>query len=184
MKSALLLIDIQNDYFPGGKQELFQPEQAAAKAQLLLEYFRKRELPVFHVQHISDKNTGKFFLPGTEGAKLYSLVSPTSKEMVLIKHVPNAFLNTELEQLLRAQNIERLVICGMMSHMCVDSTVRAAKDLGFSVLLPEDACTTKALNWGGSQILAQTVHRAFVASLSGAFAQVVETKDLLDRANI
>ncbi len=181
MKSALLLIDIQNDYFPGGKNELFQPEQAAAKAQLLLEYFRKRGLPVFHVQHISVKSDSSFFLPETEGVKINSLVSPKSEEMVLVKHAPNAFLNTGLEQLLHAQNIERLVICGMMSHMCVDSTVRAAKDAGFSVLLPEDACTTKDLNWGGNPIPAPTVHQAFMAALSGSFAQIIETKDLLDK---
>lgn len=182
MKSALLLIDIQKDYFPGGRCELFQPEQAAEKAKLLLEHFRKWGLPVFHIQHISLK-AGGFFLPGTEGAEIYSSVSPSSTETVLVKHTPKAFLNTGLKDLLHAQDIKQLVICGMMSHMCVDSSVRAAKDSGFSVLLPEDTCATKALIWGGVQIPAQTVHQTYMASLNGSFAQVVKTKDLLDREN-
>lgn len=180
MKSALLLIDIQNDYFPGGRCELFQPEEAAEKAKLLLHHFRNRGLTVFHIQHISENKMGGFFLPGTDGSKIHFSVSPKNEEIVLIKHTPNAFFNTGLEDLLCAQDIEQLVICGMMSHMCVDSTVRAAKDLGFSVLLPEDACATKALIWGGVQIPAQTVHQVFMASLNGSFAQIVKTKDLLD----
>ena len=179
MKSALLLIDIQNDYFPGGRCELFQSEHAAGKAKLLLEQFRNRGLPVFHVQHINENKAKGFFLSGTEGAEIHSSVSPIDKEKVLVKHTPNAFLNTRLENLLHAQDIAQLVICGMMSHMCIDSTVRTAKDLGFSVLLPEDACTTKALIWNGAHIPAQTVHQAIMASLNGSFAQVVITKDLL-----
>lgn len=183
MKSALLLIDIQNDYFPGGRCELFQSEQSAEKAKLLLEQFRNRGLPVFHIQHINENEAKGFFLPGTEGAEIYYSVSPINKEKVLVKHTPNAFLDTGLKNLLHAQDIKQLVICGMMSHMCVDSTVRAAKDLGFSVLLPEDACTTKALIWNGAHIPAQTVHQAFMASLSSSFTQVVKTKDLLEWTN-
>ncbi|MDF3004511.1 MAG: isochorismatase family protein [Oscillospiraceae bacterium] len=183
MKSALLLVDIQNDYFPGGRCELYQPEQSAEKAKLLLEQFRNRRLPVFHIQHISENRAKGFFLPGTEGAEIYSSVSPIKKERVLVKHKPNAFVDTGLEDLLHTQDIEQLVICGMMSHMCVDSTVRAAKDLGFFVLLPEDACTTKALIWNGADIPAQTVHQAFMASLSSSFAQVVKTQDLLGWTN-
>lgn len=183
MKSALLLVDIQNDYFPGGRCELFQPEQTAEKAKLLLEYFRNQGLPVFHIQHISENKPNGFFLPGTEGAEIHSSVFPTDKHKVLVKHTPNSFLHTGLEQLLRAQSVDQLVICGMMSHMCIDSTVRAAKDLGFSVLLAEDACTTKKLIWGETEIPAQTVHQTIMASLNGTFARVLTTKDLLESAD-
>lgn len=178
MKRALLLIDIQNDYFPGGRCELFNPEQAAEKARLLLAQFRSRGLPVLHVQHVSEGAEGGFFLPGTEGVNIHSSVLPQGEERVLIKHSPNSFLHTGLEALLRELEIGQLVVCGMMSHMCVDSTVRAASDLGFSVLLAEDACTTKALSCAGAQIPAQTVHRAFMAALNGPFAQVIRAGEL------
>jgi nicotinamidase-related amidase len=182
MKSALLLIDIQNDYFPGGKNELFEPERAAERARRVLEYFRAASLPVFHIRHVSTRENATFFLPDTTGAEIHPLVLPREGEPVLVKHTPNAFVGTALERELRAQQPEQLVICGMMSHMCIDSTVRAATDLGFSVTLLEDACTTKDLTWDGVQIPAQTVHRAIMASLSGTFAHVINTEEWLASA--
>lgn len=179
MKNALLLIDIQNDYFPGGSCELVGPERAAERARRVLEYFRASGLPIFHVQHVSTRENASFFLPDTAGAQIHPLVFPKEGEPVLVKHAPNAFLHTALERELRAQKAEQLVICGMMSHMCIDSTVRAAADLGFSVLLVEDACTTKDLVWGDDRIPAQTVHRAIMAALSGTFARVGNAQDWL-----
>lgn len=176
MKSALLLIDIQNDYFKGGKCELFHPEEAAECAKIVLEYFRYSNLPIFHIRHVSTNEKAGFFLPETNGAEIHPSVFPTGDEQVLVKHTPNAFLHTGVERELRTRQIEQLVICGMMSHMCIDSTVRAAKDMGFSILLPEDACTTRNLVWGEAQIPAQTVHQAVMASLSGTFAQVVKAE--------
>jgi len=179
MKNALILIDIQNDYFPGGRCELFQPERAAERAGRVLEYFRTAGLPIFHVQHVSTRENASFFLPDTDGAEIHPLVFPKEGEPVLVKHAPNAFLRTALERELRERQVEQLVICGMMSHMCIDSTVRAAADLGFSVLLLEDACTTRDLMWGDERIPAQTVHRAVMASLSGTFARVGNAQEWL-----
>lgn len=178
MKSALLLIDIQNDYFPGGKKELFEPEAAAKNAKTVLDYFRANKLPIFHIKHINtDENVG-FFLPDTIGAEINKSVFPQNEEKVLIKHTPNAFIGTSLENDLRLLGIEQLVICGMMTHMCVNSTVRAASDLGFNVLLPEDACTTEALVWGDKTIPAKTVHQTVMASVNWVFARVVETESI------
>jgi nicotinamidase-related amidase len=179
MKNALILIDIQNDYFPGGRCELYQPEQAAERARRVLEYFRTAGLPIFHVQHISTRENASFFLPDTDGAKIHPLVFPKEGEPVLVKHAPNAFLHTALERELRERQVGQVVVCGMMSHMCIDSTVRAAADLGFSVLLLEDACTTRDLMWGDDRIPAQTVHRAIMAALSGTFARVGNAREWL-----
>jgi nicotinamidase-related amidase len=98
---------------------------------------------------------------------------------VLVKHAPNAFLRTRLEEALHGIGAEHLVVSGMMSHMCVDTSVRAAKDLGFSVTLLEDACTTKDLEWDGERIPAITVHGAFMAALDGTFARVIRTEEYL-----
>lgn len=179
MKAALVLIDIQKDYFSGGNHPLFQPETAAGNAKALLEFFRQEGLDVFHIQHISTKANATFFQPDTEGIEIHPLVYPLPTETVFVKHFPDSFQETGLEHALREKEIDTLVICGMMSHMCIDTSVRAAKRLMFSVLLAEDACTTRALNWRSTEIPATTVHQTTMASLDGSFAQVLPTEEIL-----
>lgn len=178
MKTALVLIDIQNDYLPGGKNELFEAEAAAGRAAQALTLFRRKGLPVVHVRHESVRVNASFFLPGTEGAQIHKSVRPLPGETIVLKYTPDGFLHTELKETLDAQGIERLVVCGMMSHMCVDTTVRTANALGFPVLLLGDACTTKDLSWKGERIPAATVHGAFMAALDGTFAKVIESAEL------
>jgi nicotinamidase-related amidase len=178
MITALLLIDIQNDCFAGGRNPLVNAEQAADQAVRVLACFRGKKLPIFHVQHISLQDTATFFLPDTDGCKIYQGVLPQQGEPVIIKHTPDSFFQTDLHERLTAQKIEQLYICGMMSHMCIDTSVRAAKRLGYSVRLIEDACATKDLVWNNETIPADTVHKAFMAALSGTFAAVVKTSQL------
>ena len=182
MNSALILIDIQNEYFKGGKRELNRPEIASENAARALEFFRSRGLPVFHVQHNNAESGAASFLPGSFGAEIHESVKPRLGETVVIKHYPSAFLKTGLSGELLSKGIRHLVVCGMMSHMCVDTTVRAAQDYGFSVTLLEDACTTRDLAWGGEAIPAETVHNAFMAALDGMFAKVIKTDEFLAEA--
>lgn len=179
MNTALVLIDIQNDYFPGGKNELFEADRCADRAAEALRLFRERGLPVVHVQHVSKSADATFFLPDTEGVRIHERVRPIAGEPVVVKHFPDGFLHTELKEILAARGVERLAVCGMMSHMCVDTTVRAAMAQGYStVLLLGDACTTKDLAWNGERIPARTVHAAFMAALHGTFATVLDTGEL------
>ena len=141
---ALLIIDIQNDYFPGGANPLKGTKEALANAIKLLTWFRKNNMFVIHVQHTS--KTSSFFIEGTTGADIHEELQPINGEVHLIKHYPSAFRETRLKQVLDDAGIKRLVICGMMTHMCIDTTVRAANDLGFSVELIQDACATKDLS--------------------------------------
>lgn len=175
MKKALILIDIQNDYFPGGRFELHQPDAAAHNAKHALDYFRKKELPVFHVQHININPAAPFFIADTAGVTINALVSPLPAERLIIKNTPDCFLNTDLLPLLNESGIKQLVICGMMSHMCVDTTVRSAKRLGFEIELLSDACTTRDLIWENSPVPAKLVHAAFMAALQNTFADVKAT---------
>jgi len=179
VKSAIILVDVQNDYFPGGANPLHEPEQAVGRASRVLQFARQQSWPVCHVQHISTKPGASVFLPESHGAAIHEQVAPIVGEKVYVKHVPNAFHQTGLAEDLREQQIDHLVICGMMSHMCIDTTVRAARDLGFSVTLLQDACTTKNLTWEGTVIPARTVHNTFMASLSGSFAYVIPTSRFL-----
>jgi nicotinamidase-related amidase len=179
MKTGLLLIDLQNDYFPGGKMELAGILQAAGKARLLLDHFRKNNLPVYHVQHISLRPGATFFLPRTEGGKIHTAVEPLAGEKVFQKHFPNSFRETQLLEILRNHGVDDLMVAGAMSHMCVDATVRAACDLGFTCTVIEDACATKDLEFRGSLVPAAHVHRAFMAALHGAYAKVVSAEEVL-----
>lgn len=179
MKSALIIIDIQNDYFPGGNCELHNPGKALLHAGQVLAEFRTRGLPVHFIQHVSLEPDAAFFLPDTKGVELHRSLAPRADETIFVKHYPNAFLQTGLSDELLRKGIHHLVICGMMSHICIDTTVRAAQNYGFSVTLLEDACATKNLVWNGAAIPAETVHDVFMASLNGTFASVVKTADFL-----
>jgi len=179
MSTALILIDIQNDYFPKGRMELSSPIKAAKNAAKILERFRQDNDNIFHVQHISLQEGATFFLPNTEGAKINEAVLPSDQETIIIKHRPNSFFNTELESKLKESAVSKLVICGMMTHMCIDATVRAAKDLGFECILIEDACATRDLVYQDKVVPAEQVHYAFVSALNGIYAKVVSTDEFL-----
>ena len=176
--TALLVIDIQNDYFPGGAMELEAADAAGAKAGSAVEKFRKRGDPVIHVRHLSVRPGSTFFLPGTRGAEIHSSVSPRGAEMVIEKNFPNSFRGTRLEQTLKESGIKNLVVAGMMTHMCVDATVRHAADLGYKITLLGDACATRAQSYAGEKIPARQVHAAFLAALNGFYAKVVDTHEL------
>ena len=172
MKPALIIIDIQNDYFPGGKMELEGSPAAGVQAARLLEAFRAQGLPLVHVQHVSNRPGASFFLPDTEGVHIHPSVAPSAMETVVQKNFPNSFRGTKLLEHLRGQGVDHLVIAGMMTHMCVDATTRAAFDLGFSCSLAHDACATRAVAFGEQRVPAAQVHAAFLGALNGLYAKV------------
>jgi nicotinamidase-related amidase len=178
MNQALLIIDIQNDYFPGGAMELVGSPAAGAQAGKLLQAFRQKARPVIHIQHVSTRPGATFFLPDTPGVQIHESVAPKAGETVFQKHFPNSFRDTPLLEHLRKQQITQLVIAGMMTQMCVDSSTRAAADLGFQCVLAHDACATKAMAFGGKTIPAQDVQTAFLASLNGLFARVLSAQEI------
>jgi nicotinamidase-related amidase len=182
MSTALVLIDIQNDYFPGGAMPLEGSTDAAANAAALLAHWRKEGMPVVHVQHFSVRSGATFFIPGTPGVEIHAGVAPRDGEAVIEKNFPNAFRATRLLAALQAGAVDQLVIAGMMTHMCIDTTVRAAFDLGFKCTLAHDACATRALSFDGATLPAAQVHGAFVAALNGIFADARTTVDILGTA--
>ena len=177
-EQALVIIDIQNDYFPGGKMELEGSEVAAGNAARALEKFRGKGLPIVHVRHLSTRPGATFFIPGTAGAEIHERVRPHSGERVIEKNFPNSFRATDLEQLLKSAGVKELVVAGMMTHMCVDASVRQAADLGYKVTLLGDACATRAQSFGGESVPAKQVHAAFLAALNGFYAKVIPTHEL------
>ncbi len=175
---VLIIIDIQNDYFPGGSMELVGADAAGQVAAGVLARFRAAGLPVVHVRHENLRPGSTFFLPGTRGADIHPCVLPLPGEPVVLKHFPNAFRDTGLLEILRGLSATRLAICGMMTHMCVDTSVRAAFDLGFSVRLAADGCATRDLAFAGQSVAAVDVQTAYLAALNAVFAQVALAAEL------
>lgn len=176
INTALMLIDIQNDYFPGGSMELEGSLDASLNAKKVLCFFREKNMPVIHIQHISVRPGSTFFLPNTDGVNIHPNVSPVSEEPVIQKNYPNSFRNTSLSDYLSKKQINHLVIAGMMTHMCVDATTRAAFDFGFQCTLLHDACATRTLAFNDETIPAKHVHHAFLAALNAVYAKVVSTE--------
>lgn len=172
MSQGLLVVDVQNDYFPGGSMELVEMQAAAQNCALLIDYFRDRQLPIFHIQHLALREGATFFVPGTSGCEIHELVTPGEGELLLTKHFPSAFRDTPLAQKLKDAGVDSLVICGAMTHMCIDTTTRAAFDLGFQCQVIADACATRDLEYDGRRIDAADVQAAFMAALGMPFAKV------------
>ncbi len=183
MDAALIIVDIQNEYFPGGRRELEGPQQAAECAGSLLDYFRREQLPVVFIQHINPEPDATAFAAGKPGAQIHAAVQPQDNEAVFEKHYPNSFRETPLLDHLHKLGVKQVVICGMMTHMCVEATTRAAFDFGFKCLVASDACATRALTFGGVTVPADHVHRAFLAGLNGTYAEVMGVEEVIKRLN-
>lgn len=179
MTRALVVVDIQNDYFPGGANPLDGPEAAAGKARSLIDSFRASGEPIVHVKHVWDAPDALYLRPGTPGGEINDAVRPEPGEAVVEKAFPNAFLETPLDARLKDAGVDSLLVCGMMTAMCVDATVRAAVDLGYDVAVAHDACATMALEFGDRRVAAADVHAAFLAALADGYATVGPAVDLV-----
>lgn len=179
--TALILIDIQKDYFPGGAIELTGPEAAANQAKKLLSAFREAELPLFHVQHAMAPERGlPFLIEGTTGAEIHPTVAPLDRETIVQKTYPNSFFNTDLHDRLQAANINHLLICGMMTQMCVSATARAAMEFGYNCTIASDATASLDLKLGNEIVPADVVFRGNLAALEGFVASIKSTDTVLE----
>ncbi|MFX1708760.1 cysteine hydrolase family protein [Chitinophaga sp. CC14] len=182
MKKALLIIDVQNDYFDGGNHTLVNAAEAGQRAQQVLHTARKQHIPVVHIQHLAMNEGADFFLPDTRGAAIHAGVSPAADEKIIIKNHPNSFRETTLLEHLQENGITSLVICGMMTDVCVDATVRAAMDLGFATTVIGDACATRNRELYGKTIKAEEINDAYLAgmtALGGLYAHVITAAEFM-----
>jgi len=179
MATGLLVIDVQNDYFPGGRMEVPGSPAVAERTAELLRAFREAGRPVVHLQHVSTRPGATFLLPNTPGGEIHPSAAPRPGEIVVQKHFPNGFRETPLLDVLRTKGVDRLAICGMMTQMCVDATARAAFDLGFRCDVAGDACAARPVSFGGRTIDAADVQAAFLAALGSFYAKVATAAELI-----
>lgn len=167
--TALIIIDIQDFYFPGGLLPLVEPEKAALNAQKVLNAFRGKGLTVVHVRHNAKS-----------GAEINKLVKPIEGEKVISKDKANAFVGTELLAYLKDHHIQKLVLCGMQTHMCLEATTRAASDLGFDCTVIADACATRDLTYDGVIVKAKDVHYSTLSTLQGTYAKIKTANEFIE----
>lgn len=180
-KKALIVVDIQNDYFPGGRWTLSNVEEAARKAALMIDAFRESGDLVVHIRHEFPSDDAPFFRPGSEGAQLHQSVINRPDEPVVLKNFINSYRETNLKEVLDRNGIDEVVVVGNMSHMCVDGITRAAVDYGYKTTVLHDACATLDLEFKGVKVPAEQVHAAFMAALSFGYAPVITTAEYLQR---
>jgi nicotinamidase-related amidase len=179
MTRALLIVDIQNDYFEGGANPLDGPDAAAANAARLLASFRAAREQVVHIQHVWDEPDASFMVPGTHGVEIHEAVAPLAGEPVIQKAYPNSFRETSLGEHLTKAGVDEVVVCGMMTAICVDATARASADAGYTVTVVHDACATMPLSFDGVDVPAAAVHASFLAALADSYGAVISTDDFL-----
>ena len=166
LKTALLIVDIQKFYFPGDGPGLVNAEQASLAAKEILQIFRDKKQLVVHVRHKSVK-----------GSEIHKNVEPLSNEKVITKEEVNSFQGTDLLEYLRSNKINRLVIIGMQTQMCLEAAVRAAHDYGFECVVIQEACATKDLNFAGKVVKAEDVQTStFATFINGGYSKVIEMK--------
>jgi nicotinamidase-related amidase len=174
--TALIVMAMQRDYLPGGKIPLPDMDRAVERAATLIALFRASHMPVIHVRHLEQDPAVGFLLEGTPGTDIEPRVAPQGEEMLITKHYPNAFRDTTLAKVLHMQGATELFFCGATSNRCVDSTVRAAFDMGYHCTVIEDACAAAGLEFAGKVIPATQVHGVFMAALASACGEVVDLK--------
>ena len=178
-KQALIVVDIQNDYFPAGKWPLVGVEAAADKAAQIIKAFRDAGDLVVYIRHEAATADAPFFAPGTEGAQIHPKVLNRADEPVIVKQHINSFRDTELRAVLDQHGIDKLVVVGSMSHMCTHGITRAAVDFGYDTTVIHDACATHDLEFNGVKVPAAQVHAAFMAALAFGYAPVISAEEFL-----
>lgn len=179
--TALVLIDIQMDYFTPGKLHIPDGEAAVSQAAAVREWARSKGITIIHIQQQSNP-AAPIFAAGTPGVEFHPKVAPVDGEIVIPKGLPSSFKGTTLQEELSARSIDMLIITGLMTHMCVDSTTREAIHLGYKTIVVSDACATRDLPIAtGEGVLShKELHRAALTALSDRFADVMPARAVME----
>ncbi|SEB26621.1 MULTISPECIES: cysteine hydrolase family protein [unclassified Mycobacterium] len=168
--SALVLIDCQNTYTQG-VMELEGVQDALDETAALLDRARTAGIPVIHIQH--DDGPGSLYDIGGESGAIVDRVAPRGDEPVIVKQYPNSFVQTDLDERLKALGASNLVLAGFMTHMCVNSTARGAFSLGYAPTVVAAATATRTLAGpDGQAVPAAALQAASLAGLADLVAVV------------
>ncbi|MBD5446103.1 MAG: isochorismatase family protein [Mycoplasma sp.] len=170
---ALLIIGLQNSYLNKSEFDIKKLNLILQSAIRVLEYFRMNRLPVFHIKSEYSENEDLFI-------ENISELLPLENEIVIEKKEFNSFNQTNLDAKLQEFGVDDLVICGMMTDLTIDATVRCAKDLKYNVTLISDACIARDLEFKGIKFPGVLVNNVFLAVLENGYAKVISSRDYVD----
>ncbi|MBN1783673.1 MAG: isochorismatase family protein [Alphaproteobacteria bacterium] len=139
MKAALLIVDVQKDYDKDGALEISDLRKSLPQIQKLLQFYREKDFLRVHVRHVSLDPKAEDFCDGTKGVEFIDGFEPDANEIVITKNYPGSFWKTKLDDILKKNNIDTVLICGYSSFLCCDTTAREAFQHGYAVFYVEDA---------------------------------------------
>lgn len=143
MKKALLIIDVQNDYFPGGKLPLWNTEETLDHIEAAIRAAKAKDIPVILIQQFTDSKVAPFFNKGTEGAEIHPRIRAAAPDaQVVTKGFADSFHQTNLDELLSKLGATTLLVCGMMTQNCVTHTAISKAAEKYEVMMLQDCCTT------------------------------------------
>ena len=145
MTKALLLIDLQNDYFPGGNFPLWNTEPTLRNIEQAIETAKAKGIAIIHIQHIANPEMGiaPFFNQETDGSKIHPRILEAAPDApIVVKEFADSFVNTNLEETLSGLGVTELLVCGMMTQNCVTHTAISKSAEKYKVSILSDCCTT------------------------------------------
>ncbi|MBK5528653.1 isochorismatase family protein [Pseudomonas sp. TH08] len=177
-KSALLVIDFQNEYFTG-RMPIPDGAAALAKTRELIAFADSHKIPVYHVQHVAPAGSAVFAIDG-ETVKFHKDMQPRANDVVLQKTTVSVFGSTDLNERLKKSGIETVIIAGLMTHACVAGAARDAAPLGYNVIVASDASATRAITRAnGASIDKDSLHKAALAEVEDTFGDVLSTGQIV-----
>lgn len=179
MKKALLVIDVQNEYFTG-KLKVTYPDSTTSLANIIktMDYAKENNMPIIIVQHTSI--SGETFVKGTNEWEIHSEILKKPYDYIIEKNKPSSFCGTNLEEILKKENIEGVVIAGYMTQMCCDTTAREAFHKDYYVEFLSDATgTIDVKNYLGT-ISSKELHQATLMAQSLRFSKVLSTEEWIN----
>ncbi|WP_151631850.1 cysteine hydrolase family protein [Noviherbaspirillum aerium] len=177
--TALLVIDFQQEYFEGGRLPIPQGRAALDQAKQLVSFADRHGIRVFHIQH-AGANGGALFAADGATVAFHPDILPQARHEQVRKTTASSFASTDLHARLQAGGIKTLILCGLMTHMCVSTTARDARPLGYQVIVAGDACATRDIEaWDGGIITHAELHRAALTEISDSFGEILRTADIL-----
>jgi len=177
-KSALVVIDFQNEYF-SGRMPIPDGAAALAKTRELITFADSHKIPVYHVQHVAPAGSPVFAING-QTVKFHPDMQPRPQDVVLQKSTVSVFASTDLDQQLKNAGIQTLIISGLMTHACVAGAARDAAPLGYNVIVASDASATRAITRAnGVSIDKDSLHKAALAEVEDTFGDVLSTAQIV-----
>lgn len=177
-KTALLVIDFQNEYF-SGRMPIPDGIEALRNSRRLIDHADAHGIPVFHIQHVIAADA-PVFAENSDGARLHEQLQPAPHHRLVRKTSVSVFASTDIDAQLKRAGTDTLIVAGLMTHACVAGAARDAVPLGYEVIVVDDACATRDLDDGEGRVLPHAVlHRAALASIRDTFGDVLATEQVL-----